>query len=485
MKMNKEINQFKCYLNEANYNKFVDDIVLDRISREAIGIKNYIKNSILNDKKILEQLLLKVYDDWEKQQQVELKRKQIFTLIILMLLNLVKRNEMFGGFYTINMEHLKKSQDRLCQQKLYCIENYIKLFYQNKDKLVKSSFSSDEQVQFQDQIVRFIKNQVNSDEYKKKFDSFKKDDQISQLAIQIDITQKKNEDQDNSTVVDFADQNIGGLALNCHNCAQEEILMLIFPEAITSMIFIPPMKNNEAVLITNLKKYSSYTGYENSFKQKIQEDLNSFFNMIAIDAQPFNGNKVQFQQENLQRELLKCYSGFCLALKCSPENEISTGRWGCGIFGGNQYLKIIIQMSCFAQANYEEINRSQQTKNKKLIINCNDNQDLFEFGSGLKTLDKKLNLRNLQHLMKQLQTFNYQNDQQLKNFIFDVLKQQDDSIQQIQLNDNYQNQLKVKQENPQIVQHQQQLQTDQKGQQILIKEIKKEDQKQKKQQKYH
>lgn len=40
--------------------------------------------------------------------------------------------------------------------------------------------------------------------------------------------------------------------------------------------------------------------------------------------------------------MLKCYSGFSLALKFSPNNDISTGRWGCGIFGGNQYLKTII-----------------------------------------------------------------------------------------------------------------------------------------------
>lgn len=38
--------------------------------------------------------------------------------------------------------------------------------------------------------------------------------------------------------------------------------MLIYPEALVSMIFIPPMKEEEAVLITNIKKFSNYTGYE-------------------------------------------------------------------------------------------------------------------------------------------------------------------------------------------------------------------------------
>lgn len=42
--------------------------------------------------------------------------------------------------------------------------------------------------------------------------------------------------------------------------------MLIYPEALICMLFIPPLKYNEAVLIENLIKFNDYEGYEGSFK---------------------------------------------------------------------------------------------------------------------------------------------------------------------------------------------------------------------------
>lgn len=44
---------------------------------------------------------------------VELRREEIFTLIILMFLNVLERKKCFGGFYIINMEHLKRSKSFL------------------------------------------------------------------------------------------------------------------------------------------------------------------------------------------------------------------------------------------------------------------------------------------------------------------------------------------------------------------------------------
>lgn len=44
--------------------------------------------------------------------------------------------------------------------------------------------------------------------------------------------------------------------------------MLLYPEAMVCMLFVEPMKPNEAVLIQNLIKYNHYAGYETTFKQK-------------------------------------------------------------------------------------------------------------------------------------------------------------------------------------------------------------------------
>lgn len=52
--------------------------------------------------------------------------------------------------------------------------------------------------------------------------------------------------------------------------------------------------------------------------------------------------------QTIVRELLKAYVGFeCSNELASFEKEekmsISTGRWGCGIFGGDPQLKFLIQ----------------------------------------------------------------------------------------------------------------------------------------------
>ncbi|CAD8166659.1 unnamed protein product [Paramecium octaurelia] len=412
---------FECHLvetqlNDQGYQNLVDkEETFQQIEKLDSGFCNYLKNDILNDKKQLQQLLIRINQQWNKNLMVELKREEIFTLIILMFLNQINRKQQFGGFYLINMEHFKKSQIRLCTQKMRCIENYLRLFYRNKDNLLESSFDNKEKEQFKNQIVKFIKN-IQKVEF-----SFNEGDEKSKLNISINATNHRNEDQMNSTVVDFADRNIGGLTLDSYNCAQEEILMLIFPEALVTMIFIPPMKDNEAVLITNIKKFSKYSGYEQSFTWKEQDDLDkNFFNMLAIDAKPFSGSTIQFKKHNLDREMLKCYSGFSLALKYQPNNDISTGRWGCGIFGGNQYLKTMIQLICFAQAKYENENSTA-----KLIINTLNNPNLINFVNDLKKYESILNLQNLIKLFQELsQRFQYSNDDQFQDMIINYFQKQ-------------------------------------------------------------
>ena len=55
---------------------------------------------------------------------------------------------------------------------------------------------------------------------------------------------------------------------------------------------------------------------------------------------------MQFQQDAIERELLKCYVGFSTR---HPEDQdrqlcpIATGHWGCGAFFGHPQLKLIIQ----------------------------------------------------------------------------------------------------------------------------------------------
>jgi poly(ADP-ribose) glycohydrolase len=73
------------------------------------------------------------------------------------------------------------------------------------------------------------------------------------------------EDSDADWHADFANEYIGGGALIGGN-VQEEILFVIKPECLVSMLFCAKMDQNEAIMITGAERYSKYTGYGHSFR---------------------------------------------------------------------------------------------------------------------------------------------------------------------------------------------------------------------------
>jgi poly(ADP-ribose) glycohydrolase len=62
------------------------------------------------------------------------------------------------------------------------------------------------------------------------------------------------------TVVDFANAYIGGGSLT-KGSAQEEILFLIYPQLYATIPFCAKMKYNEAIFLSNFRRYATYTGY--------------------------------------------------------------------------------------------------------------------------------------------------------------------------------------------------------------------------------
>ncbi|KAH7834043.1 hypothetical protein Vadar_012168 [Vaccinium darrowii] len=59
--------------------------------------------------------------------------------------------------------------------------------------------------------------------------------------------------------VDFAYKYLGGGALN-RGCVQEEIHLMINPELIAGMLFLPSMADNEAIEIVGVERFSNYAG---------------------------------------------------------------------------------------------------------------------------------------------------------------------------------------------------------------------------------
>ena len=69
---------------------------------------------------------------------------------------------------------------------------------------------------------------------------------------------------------------------------------MIFPEAFVSIFLVPEMKDNEAVAIYGLRRYSKYTGYSYNakFDGPYKDDLDEVNSsvMIAIDATNLHGH---------------------------------------------------------------------------------------------------------------------------------------------------------------------------------------------------
>lgn len=159
--------------------------------------------------------------------------------------------------------------------------------------------------------------------------------------------EKKIEDFDDHYLkVDFANQYIGGGVLT-FGCVQEEILFVIYPELLISMIFCEVMKDNEAIVINGARRVAEYSGYAWSFKfeseyTKPQDpSLNTF---VAIDALMFPSKNHQFSAEGVLREINKAYIGFQRNLADKDEQlpPVVTGKWGCGEFGGFAPLKTLL-----------------------------------------------------------------------------------------------------------------------------------------------
>ncbi|ESW29059.1 hypothetical protein PHAVU_002G040000 [Phaseolus vulgaris] len=204
--------------------------------------------------------------------------------------------------------------------------------------------------------------------------------------------------------VDFADPYLGGLILG-FGVVQEEIRFAICPELIVGMLFLPVMADNEAIEVVGVERFSSYTGYNTSFRfsgdyvdeREVDTLGRRKTRIVAIDALRKPGMR-QYRADFLLREINKAFCGFLYQCEyqlyqkklqeygCSSalseaatstsmetsegkfsnhkttnsQNDyqrmdqgnnigVATGNWGCGVFGGDPEVKTIIQWLAASQ----------------------------------------------------------------------------------------------------------------------------------------
>ncbi|XP_011636332.1 poly(ADP-ribose) glycohydrolase-like isoform X2 [Pogonomyrmex barbatus] len=158
--------------------------------------------------------------------------------------------------------------------------------------------------------------------------------------------------------VDFANKYVGGGVLGL-GCVQEEIRFVICPELMITMLVTEELDDTEALIVSGIERYSKYEGYSNTFKWKgdfVDETPRDnsgrrMTSIVAIDALYFRQSSLQFNMDNINRELNKAYVGFVGSdVYKNNLSAIATGNWGCGAFRGNPKLKVLIQLMAAAVA---------------------------------------------------------------------------------------------------------------------------------------
>ncbi|KAL9642061.1 hypothetical protein ABK040_004110 [Willaertia magna] len=164
---------------------------------------------------------------------------------------------------------------------------------------------------------------------------------------EIDFVEGKLQDNLNHLFVDFANRKVGGHVLE-GAVAQEEIMFAEMPELFISILICEHLNDNETLLIKGIDRFSNCKGYLHSMTfedyketQPIKDGIRKN-EVIAMDALAGIG-QAQFEKQYLLREVKKAYCGFMKVDDNDEHLPIASGFWGCGVFGGDKQLKIILQ----------------------------------------------------------------------------------------------------------------------------------------------
>eukprot|EP01050_Picozoa_sp_SAG11_P010134 SAG11_NODE_1000_length_6221_cov_10.092943_2_plen_254_part_00 len=143
------------------------------------------------------------------------------------------------------------------------------------------------------------------------------------------------------------------------SCTQEEIMQICCPEFNVGMLFLGSMEPHEVVIVHGCRRYARYTGYLHTYMYAGPWEAGP-----ATAAEPAangggaggNAGTVQsiltmdactsghFTEHGVLRDVQKatlCFEGV---------GRVSTGRWGCGVFGGTPPHKFAQQLVAAALA---------------------------------------------------------------------------------------------------------------------------------------
>jgi len=160
---------------------------------------------------------------------------------------------------------------------------------------------------------------------------------------------------------DFANKFVGGGVLRS-GLVQEEIRFTVCPELLASMLFTEVLGDREVLVIVGVEQFTSYEGYSDTFRfagrftDNVDMDSSGrkMTSVVAMDAIRFNNSCDQFMMRNIDRELNKAFVAF---QNRHVENlqAVATGNWGCGAFGGDPRVKLLLQLMAAAEAGRDVV----------------------------------------------------------------------------------------------------------------------------------
>lgn len=173
------------------------------------------------------------------------------------------------------------------------------------------------------------------------------------------------EDKIAHAFVNFANRNFG-YGKFIPSATQEEILQMCCPEFNVGMLFIGIMKEDSVVVVHGCRRFSHYSGYLNTYKCLGRWDIQrspTLQSIVTMDA-TFQRH---MQKDQVLRDTRKAFAGFQAVSRKFQTTEvsqdvdrgnasrviISTGRWGCGVFGGLPSHKFLLQVLAASLADCE------------------------------------------------------------------------------------------------------------------------------------
>ncbi|CAF2970454.1 unnamed protein product [Rotaria sp. Silwood2] len=222
------------------------------------------------------------------------------------------------GYGNIDLNELYNSlSNDLAIERIRCLIEYFRLSsQQNDDRLI-----SIERYSYDHELPDWSKQNIL----------------IESSKINL-ITNRMEDDNEAQGFVDFANKHIHIHSI-IPSATQEEVLFSCCPEAFLSILVCDTLQDNEIVILRGCKRFIDYTGYADTFcyKGHYHEQNPTYIQDILVLDACYSSH---FTRNNIDRDLGKAWAAF----EKSKDEIIVTGKWGCGVFGGDLTFKFLQQI---------------------------------------------------------------------------------------------------------------------------------------------